>query len=122
MLRYEWKNGAYIKGRYTYFDRYYADFNPFFLNGENAGRDSWRIPAYGTMEMHAGYSITDAWKTRWDFRASVFNVFNDLFVTDARTNDTNALYTQKNNDFTARSAGVYVGQPRWFSLSVTATF
>ncbi len=122
MLRYEWKNGAYIKGRYTYFDRYYADFNPFFLNGENAGRDSWRIPAYGTMEMHAGYSITDAWKTRWDFRASVFNVFNDLFVTDARTNDTNALYTQKNNDFSASSAGVYVGQPRWFSLSVTATF
>lgn len=122
MLRYEWKNGSYVKARYTYFDRYYADFNPFYLNGDNAGRDSWRIPAYGTMELHAGYSITDAWKTRWDFRASVFNLFNDLYITDAKTNDDYALYTQKPGDFTSRSAGVYVGQPRWFSLSVTATF
>jgi hypothetical protein len=122
MLRYEWKNGAYIKGRYTYFDRYYADFNPFSLKGENAGRDSWQIPAYGTMELHAGYSITDAWKTRWDFRASAFNLFNTLYITDARTNDTYGLYTVKTEDFSVRSAGVYVGQPRWFSLSVTATF
>lgn len=122
MLRYEWKNGAYIKGRYTYFDRYYADFNPFTLTGDNAGRDSWRIPAYGTMELHAGYSITDAWKTRWDFRASVFNLFNDLYITDARTNDIYGLYTEKSGDFSVRSAGVYVAQPRWFSMSVTATF
>ncbi len=122
MLRYEWKNGAYIKGRYTYFDRYYADFNPFSLKGENAGRDSWKIPAYGTMELHAGYSITDAWKTRWDFRASAFNLFNTLYITDAKTNDNFGLYTEKTEDFSVRSAGVYVGQPRWFSLSVTATF
>ncbi len=124
MLRYEWENGAYIKGRYTWFDRYYADFNPFTLTGENSRRDSWRIPSYGTMELHAGYSITDSWKTRWDFRASVFNVFNSLFITDAKTNDANALYTDKStqNYFTSSSAGVFVGQPRWFSLSVAASF
>jgi hypothetical protein len=124
MLRYEWENGAYIKGRYTWFDRYYSDFNPFTLTGENSRRDSWRIPSYGTMELHAGYSITDAWKTRWDFRASVFNVFNSLFITDAKTNDSYALYTNKSSDyyFTSSSAGVFVGQPRWFSLSVAASF
>ena len=36
--------GAYIKPRYTYFARYYSEFDPFSLYDENAGRESWRIP------------------------------------------------------------------------------
>ncbi len=122
MLRYEWKNGAYVKARYTYFDRYYAEFNPFTLNGENSGKDSWQLPGYGTTELHAGYNIYDGWKTKWDIRASVFNVFNQHYITDATNNSQSALYNDKTFNFGASSAGVFFGQGRWFSLSLAATF
>jgi iron complex outermembrane receptor protein len=121
MLRYEWKNGAYIKSRYTWFDRYFADMNPFELKGENAGRESWRIPSYGTLEFHAGYG-KEISGVRYDIRGSVFNVLNSVFITDARNNDPNALYNNDANNFDASSAGVFFGQGRWFNVSLSATF
>jgi len=122
MLRYEWKNGAYIKSRYTYFDRYWAQANPFTLNGANSHRDSWRIPAYGTLELHAGYNYTIQEKVKLDLRASVFNVLNSHYITDAVNNDSYALYTNTNATFGASSAGVFFAQGRWFTLSLTATY
>jgi len=121
MLRYEWKNGAYAKTRYTWFDRYFSDMNPFELKGENAGRESWKIPSYGTLEFHAGYS-KEFNGVRWDLRGSVFNVLNDVFITDARNNDIYALYNNKAYNFDASSAGVFFGQGRWFNVSLSATF
>ena len=121
MLRYEWKNGAYAKTRYTWFDRYFSDMNPFELKGENAGRESWRIPAYGTLEFHAGYG-KEIRGVRYDLRGSVFNVLNSVFITDARNNDLNALYNNKDFNFDASSAGVFFGQGRWFNVSLSATF
>jgi len=121
MLRYEWKNGAYVKSRYTWFDRYFAAMNPFELNGENAARESWKIPSYGTLEFHAGYGME--WnKVRWDVRGSVFNVLNSVYITDANNNDLNALYNNKAYNFDASSAGVFFGQGRWFNVSLSATF
>ena len=38
-MRYK-KKGLYIKPRYTFFDRFYADFDPFSLNGDNEEVDS----------------------------------------------------------------------------------
>ena len=121
MLRYEWKNGAYAKTRYTWFDRYFSDMNPFELKGENAGRESWRIPAYGTLEFHAGYG-KEIRGVRYDLRGSVFNVLNSVFITDARNNDLNALYNNKDFNFDASSAGVFFGQGRWFNVSLSAAF
>ena len=122
MLRYEWKNGAYLKTRYTWFDRYFAELNPFTLNGANAGRESWRLPSYGTLELHTGYTYVTESKNRWDLRCSVYNLLNDKFITDATNNSTSALYNNKSNDFDAASAGVFFGQNRWFNVSLTATF
>jgi iron complex outermembrane receptor protein len=122
MLRYEWKNGAYMKTRYTWFDRYFAEFNPFTLNGANAGRESWRIPSYGTLELHTGYTYVSEANNRWDLRCSVYNLLNDKFITDATNNSAFALYSNRSNDFDAASAGVFFGQGRWFNVSLTATF
>jgi hypothetical protein len=122
MLRYEWKNGAYIKTRYTRFERYFAEFNPFTLNGANAGRESWMIPGYGTFELHSGYTFFAEANRRWDLRCSVYNLLNSKFITDATNNSAFALYSNRSNDFDAASAGVFFGQGRWFNVSLTATF
>jgi len=44
-LRYEFVKGGYVKLRYTYFDRYYSDFNPNDLTESSgtAGKDSWEF-------------------------------------------------------------------------------
>lgn len=107
------KNG-YIKVKYNYFDRYYSDFDPFSLKGADAGRESWRIPSYGLMSIHAGYTFKFE-KSRLNLRANVFNVLNSLYISDARTN-------QYGSDFGVSSAGVFVGQGTTFNVSLGFQF
>ena len=63
-LRYEPIDEIYLKIRGTHFDDYYSDFDPLSLNGENAGRESWKIPAYQLIDFHAGYTIKLDKKTK----------------------------------------------------------
>ncbi|MEY3397899.1 MAG: hypothetical protein RL220_493 [Bacteroidota bacterium] len=122
LLRYDFlKKKGYVKTRYTWFDKNYAQFDPFSLRGANAGRDSWQMPAYGQLELHAGYRVTVK-KLLFDFRASVFNVLGSHFITDAYNNDTNGLYNVDDSGFDAASATVHFGQPRWFNVSTTITY
>lgn len=112
--RWEFIKRGYIKVKYNYFDRYYSDFDPFSLTGANGGKESWRIPSYGLMSIHAGYSVKFE-KARLNFRANVFNVLNSFYISDARTN-------QFGTDFTVNSAGVFVGQGTTFNLSLGLQF
>lgn len=121
MFRYEWKNGAYLKARYTWFDRQYAEFDPFSLKGENAGRQSWLAPGYVLTEIHAGYPVKFE-KIRLDIRASILNVLNAMYITDATNNDDRATYTSREESFDANSASVFVGQGRRFNLSITFNY
>ena len=77
-MRYK-KKGLYIKPRYTFFDRFYADFDPFSLNGDNEGRQSWKMPAYGLLDLHMGYTL-DLESSQMDFRFSVFNLLNKVYL------------------------------------------
>ena len=113
-VRWAFIKNAYVKLKYTVFDRYYSSFDPFSLTGANGGRESWKIPAYGLMSFHAGYRMKFE-KTSLSFRANVFNVLNSLYISDARTN-------QFGTGFDSNSAGVFVGQGLRFNLSVGFKF
>lgn len=119
-LRYAFVKGGYIKVKYTFFDRYFSDFDPQSLSPATGtgGRDSWRIPSYGDMSIHAGYR----WKmekTALNFRANAFNALNTLYITDA-TNNNNFQNGEK--DFNANSAAVFMGQRFRFNVSVGFEF
>jgi iron complex outermembrane receptor protein len=108
MVRIEPIKGLYIKPRITYFDKFYADFNPETLSGANAGRESWKLPGYYTLDVSAGYTYT--LKKEWLFtvRANFFNITNRNFIQDATNN--NAFF----REFDAKSASVFFGQGfRW---------
>lgn len=108
MIRIEPIKGLYIKPRITYFDKFYADFNPETLVGENAGRESWKLPGYYTLDVSAGY--TYVLKKQWQFtvRTNFFNITDRFFIQDATNN--NAFF----RDFDAKSASVFFGQGfRW---------
>ncbi len=118
-LRYEPINNSYIKLRGTYFDNYYADFDPLSLNGENSGRESWKIPAYNLIDLHAGFSFKVIKETKMVLTFSILNLFNEVYISDAQNNDT---YNASSSDFDAKSAGVFFGLGRRFNLSTKFMF
>jgi hypothetical protein len=108
--------GVYIKGQITYFDNYFSDFNPLDLQGENRGRDSWKVPSYYLLDIHAGWTIKLK-KMDVSLRASVLNVLNKTYISDARNNAVSGSQT-----FDATSAQVFMGQGRRWTATVTVKF
>ena len=128
-LKYSYKN-IYIKPRYTVFSRHYADFDPFSLNGENEGRQSWQIPTYGLLDLHAGYNFTVN-ETNMDVRLSAFNILNTVYLSNAQNNDAygewyftdpDRKYAFSENNFDAGSASVYMGYGFRTNLSIRIRF
>ena len=118
-IRYTPIDQFYIKLRGTHFDDYYSDFDPLSLDGENAGRESWKIPAYQLVDLHTGYTFVINKKTKLKFRLSVLNLLNESYISDAQNNDS---YNANYSDFDAKSAGVFFGMGRRFNLSAQLLF
>ena len=127
-LNYSFAKNAYVKVRYTYFGRYFSDFDPLSLVNENKGRQSWQIPSFGLTSIFAGYRF-DFEKFQLGFSASIENLFNVIYLADASNNNGSALVTtdylnsqqEATNQFDANSASVYIGLPRTFSISAVLT-
>ena len=132
-VRYEPIKNSYFRVRYTYFDRYYSNFDPFSLNVAlgNGGKESWRITnynfnhslnafrnffgtGYGLVDISAGYRYKLN-KSSLNFRANIFNATNALYISDARNN-------QNGGGFDAESSGVFFGQGLRFNFSLGFEF
>jgi len=134
-LQWDFVKNAYIKGRYTFFDKHYSDFDPLQLQFEKKGRQSWKIPAYGLMSVFAGYRYNFD-KVALELNFIVDNLFDIRYIADATNNDGGALVTadylppsnpeligtqEATVSFDANSTSVYFGLPRTFSISLKAT-
>ncbi len=117
-IRYAPIKNFYIKAQSTYFDRYFAEFDPFSLSGVNARRESWRIPGYNVTNVFAGYSLYYD-KFNIKFKGGVTNVFDEVYVSDAQNNDS---FSTPYTDFDAKSAGVFFGIGRRFNISLELNF
>jgi len=135
-IRYQPIKRLYIKPQFNYFGKNYAnlDLNNYASTYQDAhpgpggviipettkvnpniGRQSWRMPDYYLVDFSAGYNFNIR-KIKFDARATVINVLNTFYISDAQNN---ALNTQ---DFNAASATVNVGMGRRWLISLTATF
>jgi iron complex outermembrane receptor protein len=112
---YPLKNG-YIKGQFTYFDWNYANFDATTLQGDNKGRQSWQMPSYYLFDIHAGYTI-NLKKADITLSASVLNVLDALYISDADNNGASGSQT-----FDATGATVFVGMGRRWTASVAVKF
>ncbi len=118
-VRFEPNYSSYIKLRGTHFADYYSDFDPLSLYGVNGGRESWVIPSYQLVDLHAGYKFKIFDDKKLDIKFSILNLFNEIYISDAQNNDP---YNATSSDFDAKSAGVFFGLGRRFSLSAKFTF
>lgn len=117
-IRWEPIEDLYIKPRYTYFGRYFAEFDPSSLFEEAI--ESWQVPSYGLLDVHAGYKIDLNNGHMIQLRANVLNALNTTYVATAQNNDG---YNGVNlRGFDARSAAVFMGLGRRFSVSIGYLF
>ncbi len=110
-LRYEIIKDLYVKLRYTYFGRNYANFDPINLTGDNKDRESWKMPDYGLLDFNFGYEFK-MWKLRTTISGGVMNIINTIYITDA----------QNGAGFDASTANVFVGMGRRFNLGLRVAF
>lgn len=126
----KWKptEGAWLKVRYTYFDRYYASFDPIKLIdiydgsgnyvGTNKDHESWMVPSYAMVDLFGGYEYRDlrVGKTNQQivigFNFGVFNVLDTKYISDA----------ENGVGFDAGSATVFMGLGRRWTTGLTFTF
>lgn len=118
LIRYEPIKGLYFKLNGTFFGKNFASFQPEDLQGDDGGRESWQLPNYSIFNGHAGYSF-NVKDVRLSFRANVINLFDTVYISDARNNDPFNVGTEDmKNDFDAKSASVHFGQGRRYTLSL----
>jgi hypothetical protein len=113
-VRYAFVKNAYVKLKYSYFDRYYSNFDPNSLSTGNKA-DSWIIPGYGLLSAHAGYRLQFE-KIGLNFKANVFNVLNTKYISDARNN------ADVTKDYDANSALVFFGPGLQFNFALGFEF
>jgi len=130
-VRWEFIKDAYIKTSITYFDNNYADFDPItlspnfyanpddYLDDDGKPRDSWKMPYFYLLDLHAGYRIRLN-KYNINFRVSILNLLDEMYITDARNNDT--FIPLSTNNFDAQSASVHFGMGRRFDFSIKISF
>jgi len=113
-IRYEPIEKLYLKVRGTYFDRYFAQFDPFTLTDDSPD-ESWQIPSYLLFDIHAGYKFK-AFKNNFQLRGSILNAFDEKYIATAQNND--QFNGQKFNTNDARSASVFMGIGRRYNVSI----
>lgn len=114
---------SYISPEINAFTHNYAHFNPesYVTNPQtgltpNAERQAWRMPDYYYLNLHAGYHFYVK-KVRVDLRGSMYNLTDNLFITDAIDNAFGGSAT-----FSAQSAHIYAGLGRRWMFTFGLTF
>lgn len=113
-LRWEAFKNFYVKVQYQFFDRYYANFSPFALQGANGGREAWKLPSYGLLNVFAGYKHRFG-KVNTFINGAITNALNAKYIADATDN----FYGQ---NFDASSASVMFGQGFRFNVALGIQF
>jgi outer membrane receptor for ferrienterochelin and colicin len=127
-LRWEIIERLYVKSALTYFGKNYSNFDPLDLNPDRnpwafaedgTPRQSWRMPNYYLVDFHAGYGF-NVNNLRFNIRASVLNLLDEKYISDADNND--KYVGQSFNDFDAKSAAVFFGLGRRYNISLEVNF
>jgi len=124
-LRWEIIRYLYVSGSFTLFAKNYSQMDPVsltpqFMDPDGNPRDSWMLPVYYLVDLNAGYRFTFK-KFKLDIRASVLNLLDRMYISDAKNNDSYSV-PSKPNGFDAASAGVFFGAGRTFNASIALSY
>ncbi len=109
-LNYQVFPRTYVRADFTYFDRYFADFEPTDRTVEGLP-DPWEAPDYGLLDLGLTHKLSfgafDA-----TLNANVFNVADTEYIADA----------QDGRDYDANTASVWYGFGRTYTVGAKIKF
>lgn len=73
----------YFTVSYFYYDRFWASFDPQTRTNPNDRAQPWRLPAYGLMDIAAGYEAPISAELRVRFFGNVHNLLNTRYIVTA---------------------------------------
>ena len=105
---------------YRYYMRNYSYWDPFSRSNPKDRKQSWKAPDYGVMDLHFSYNLPVTYRgVRFQFFTHVFNVFDSLYIQDARDN---SRYNAWDHDHDADDAEVFFGPPRFFNVGFSVSY
>ena len=83
-LDYDFRFGLGLDLDYTYYDQFYALFDPTdYTDPNQAGQQALQLPAYGIMNLGLSYK-TEIAGVGVRFRANMYNALDELYIAEAR--------------------------------------
>ncbi len=105
---------------FRYYDRFYADWDPFSRTDSTDTKQSWQAPPYFVLDFHAAYDLPlKLGPAKISLFAHVFNLLDALYIQDAVDN---SRYNAWDYDHDADDAEVFVGLPRYFNAGIRLTY
>jgi iron complex outermembrane recepter protein len=136
-LRYEVIHNLYIKPRFTFFAKNYANFDPTLLTDytnstgphSNKDRESWRLPNYSLLDVFVGYDFK-VWKMKFGLSFGATNILSTSWVTTyhngrPQTNTINGVYITdalNGSNFDASTATGFVGMGTRYNIALKIGF
>ncbi len=109
----------YINFVYKFFWDNYADFSPTSRTYKNDKSQSWMLPSYGILDIHAGYTIRFESLFDLKLKAHLLNALDSKYIADAEDNRSNLRDPiSKLPLHNAQSAEVWFGLPLRMNFSV----
>ena len=123
----------FLQVLYKHYREFYAEWDPFSRTELEEDADgnriqSWRTPNYSLLDFHAFYKLPLKGKLGVQIFAHVFNILDELYISDAVDNSQYNGYIIKDSDgnvinnHKAERAEVFMGLPRRYNVGVKVTF
>ncbi len=116
-------NGLTLSGIIRHYRDFYANWDAFSRTNENDTQQSWNIPNYSVVDLHATYDIPlNLSGVNFQVFAHVFNLLDEIYVQDATDNSSFNAYSANGKTHAADDAEVYLGLPRSFNAGISVFF
>ncbi|MFA6979141.1 MAG: TonB-dependent receptor [Ignavibacteriaceae bacterium] len=105
----------YFNPIYSFHGRFYSFFNPDQRTNINDRSQSYRLPDYYILDLHAGFDFlfTEMFFKKLNVGLHMFNALNNLdYIVDG----------QDGSDHSKNTALVFMGRSRWYNFSLTFDF
>jgi hypothetical protein len=116
-------DGLNIQAVFNYYDRHWADWDPLSRQvdeGDTPDRgESWQVPSAFKIDFHGTYNLPiDLGGVSLQLFAHVFNVLDEIYISDGLDNSSYNGYTANGTNHSADDAEVYLGSPRYFNVGI----
>lgn len=108
---------------FRHYRKFYSDFDPLSRTDANDRTQSWQVPNYSLVDFHLNYDLPfDISGVKLTVFAHVFNVFDELYISDALDNSPFNAYTGDGRNHKADDAEVFMGLPRTFNMGIRVNY